>query len=148
VRIEGIVCSCIPAPIRRERRGSRRGSRPGPPGRRATAETDFSVGDLPTSPQGTARFVPRVLVALAAVRVAVPVLVVAVQEPFATSTFEFGSLTEVEGLLTDRPFPMLRARMGRGGDGEDRYRALLLVAPGKFGASSMVEELRRERGAA
>ncbi len=109
---------------------------------------EFYVGYAPAMPPAIAGHVRRVLFALVGLVVAVPVLAVALQDPFPSSRFEFGELRVLEGRLVDSPVPALRVEVGRDADGRASFRLLPLVAAGKFGAESAIEEARAVAAAA
>ncbi len=100
--------------------------------------SDFYVGYLPKAPEGLARFVRKVTVALGLLAVAAALGLVVGQMPSATSAFEFGKLRSFEGVVVTRPFPtLLVSRPGEVGE-QDKYSRYLLVAPGKYGADDLV----------
>jgi hypothetical protein len=99
---------------------------------------DFYVGYLPKAPAALARFVQKVMLALGLLAVAIALLLVGGQKPFANSAFEFGSVRNFEGVIATRPYPtLLVARPGQSGQ-RNRYSPYLLVAPGKHGADELV----------
>jgi hypothetical protein len=99
---------------------------------------DFYVGYLPKAPIALARFVRRVVVLLGFLVVAVALVLVAGQMPFASSTFEYGKMRKFEGIVDARPYPTLSvARPGKVGSG-DKHSRYLLVAPGKHSADNLV----------
>jgi len=99
---------------------------------------DFYVGYLPKAPEGLARFVRRVIIALGLLAVTAALVLVTGQMPFANSAFEYGKLRSFEGVVVARPFPtLLVARPGEI-EQQDRYSRYLLVAPGKHGADDLV----------
>jgi hypothetical protein len=100
--------------------------------------SDFYVGYLPKAPDGLARFVRKVIVALALLAVTAALVLLAGQKPFANSAFEFGKVRSFEGVVVTRPFPtLLVARPGEIGQ-QDKYSRYLLVVPGKHGADDLV----------
>jgi hypothetical protein len=99
---------------------------------------DFYVGYLPKAPEGLARFVRKVVVALGLLAVTAALVLVVGQMPFANSAFEYGKLRSFEGVVVARPFPtLLVTRPGEIGE-QDKYSRYLLVAPGKHGADDLV----------
>lgn len=99
---------------------------------------EFYVGYLPKAPGGIARFVRRVVIGLGLAGVTVGLVLVLAQMPFANSTFEYGKLTNFEGVVAAGPYPTLRVlRPGEPGQIE-KYSQYLLVAPGKHGADDLV----------
>ncbi len=99
---------------------------------------DFYVGYLPKAPTELARFVRKVVLGLGLLAVALALLLIRGQMPFANSAFEYGKLLSFEGTVVADPYPMLLvARPGQTGQQED-YSQYLLVAPGKHGADDLV----------
>jgi hypothetical protein len=99
---------------------------------------EFYVGYLPKAPAALAGFVRKVVVVLGLLAVAAALALVVGQRPFASSAFEYGKLTSLEGVVMTRPFPtLLVARPGQVGQ-RDKYSRYLLVAPGKHGADDLV----------
>lgn len=99
---------------------------------------DFYVGYLPKAPDGIARFIRRVVIGLGLAAVAVGLVLALAQMPFSDSTFEYGKLTTLEGVVMTKPYPTLRVlRPGEAGQME-KYSRYLLVAPGKHGADDLV----------
>ncbi len=109
--------------------------------------TDFYVGYLPKTPVTIARFVRRAVAALGFLAVALALVFVIAQLPFANSAFEYGKLRKFEGTIATQPYPTLL--VARPGDAtqEQKYSEYLLVAPGKHGADDLVAGLNG-RGAA
>ncbi|MEM7394112.1 MAG: hypothetical protein AAF492_17370, partial [Verrucomicrobiota bacterium] len=62
---------------------------------------------------------------------------------FGPGHFEFGNARDFEGIIMAKPFPTLMlARPGEvTGPFKERVSRYLLVAPGKFGADSLIEDL-------
>lgn len=99
---------------------------------------DFYVGYLAKAPTALARFVRKVVVMLGLLAVAVALLLVVGQMPFADSAFEYGELHGFDGVIATRPFPtLLVLRPGDVGR-QEKYSRYLLVAPGKHGADDLV----------
>ncbi len=99
---------------------------------------DFYVGYLPKAPAALASFVKKIVAGLGVLALAVALVLVTAQMPFANSAFEFGKLRNFEGVVVARPYPtLLVARAGQTGS-EDVYSRYLLVAPGKHGADALV----------
>jgi len=103
--------------------------------------TDFYVGYLPKTPVTIARFVRRAVAALGFLAVALALVFVIAQLPFANSAFEYGKLRKFEGTIATQPYPTLL--VARPGDAtqEQKYSEYLLVAPGKHGADDLVAGL-------
>jgi hypothetical protein len=65
---------------------------------------DFYIGYLPKAPEGLARFLRRVIVALGLLAITIALVLVIKQMPFASSAFEYGKLRSFEGVVVTRPF--------------------------------------------
>jgi len=98
---------------------------------------DFYIGYLPSAPPSIRKRVRLLVAALFVLSIAGAVLFAASQHQFATSSFDYGKPTEFSGTISLQPFPTLNADNSSNSDasGEPSY---LLVAPGKFGADSML----------
>jgi len=100
--------------------------------------SEFYVGYLQKPPEGILRFLKKLVPALALLLLAVAVVLLSGQGPFANSAFEFGTIRTFEGVIVARPYPTLHvARPGQVGV-EGEYSEYLLVAPGKHGADELV----------
>ncbi len=104
---------------------------------------DFYVGYLSNAPARYARFAKRVAAGLLLGAVVAAVLLVLHQHRFSTSTFEFGTLTEVEGVLLKTPAPMLKIRLGTDAADHGVFQTALLINYQKFGADSLVAGFER-----
>ncbi len=100
--------------------------------------SDFYVGYLPKAAPKLARFVRRIVFAFGLLALAVALVLIIGQTPFANSVFEFGQLRNFEGTIETEPYPsLLVARPGETAPGE-KYSQYLLVAQGKHGADDLV----------
>ena len=95
---------------------------------------EFFIGYAPPMPTRLARFVSRIVIALACVILAWGVIVAAGHVPLEGGTFEFGHPQRFAGTIVEHPYPALRP------DEADRNATPwpLLVAPGKHGAAGLV----------
>ncbi len=91
-------------------------------------ESEFYVGYLPM-PAGLRRFVRSAVVALGVGVAGVAAALIAGQNPFASSQFEFQQYREFQGTLLNDPYPSLLIA-GQG-------LPWLLVGPGKHGVADM-----------
>jgi hypothetical protein len=98
-------------------------------------DDEFYVGYEPTSPSGIGRRTRRVVILVAVVGLAVALALVAAQSRFDFGVFEFGVSKTFEGIVVERPYPMLLM------SGEDGPEAHFLVAFGKHGADDLVADL-------
>jgi len=71
------------------------------------------------------------------------------QNEFPNSRFELGQLTEVQGIYTGYPVPMLKVLLSSQGaeNGEPQYESILLIGFGKFSALPTIKALEAEKGA-
>lgn len=98
---------------------------------------EFYIGYQPVAPPGIRRKVRLFVLVAVLLTVAGAALFAISQRGFANSSFEFGKPKEFSGILTLRPFPVLA--LDRSGNiVNDAGSAYLLVAPGKFGADSLL----------
>ena len=100
-------------------------------------EEEFFIGYAPPMPPRLARFVHRVVIALACVILVWAVTLAAGHVALEGGTFEFGHPQHVAGTIVERPYPALRLD----GVGPNVTPWLLLVAPGKHGADTLVSGL-------
>jgi len=106
---------------------------------------EFYVGYAPKMPIGLRLFLRRVVAALGLLAIAVAVVLLAGQMPFAKSTFEFGQSRSFEGILETTPYPSLLVdRPGAVRDNTE-YSRYLLVAPGKHGADKLFAGMNSKR---
>ena len=98
---------------------------------------EFFIGYAPPMPPRLARFVARVVIGIACATLVWAVTLGAGHVPLEGGTFEFGHPKSFGGTIVARPYPTLRL------DGVDPNvtTSLLLVAPGKHGADTLVNGL-------
>lgn len=100
--------------------------------------SEFYVGYREQAPDGVARFVRGVVLALLVGAAALAALLALFQSPFEPGEFEFGRASRLGGVVVVEPYPELlvpRPGSTRLGQEASRY---LLVSPGKHGAEDMV----------
>jgi hypothetical protein len=115
----------------------------GPPSlkRRKTEEGAFYIGWMAKAPKTFAKFIKRILLILFPVALIIAYLLSTSQKKFSTATFEYGKLTEVEGIYYNNPVPMLKVF-----DKNNLSMTILLVGYGKHGAETAIMELEKEKG--
>jgi len=109
---------------------------------------ELYVGYGDAMPPGIARAVRRGVLAIAALAVAVPLVVVLSQGPLPRAAFEFGTIRTFRGTLHETPVPLLVVEppeTGEVGDAAAAASSFLLVAPGKHGARDDVRGRDGER---
>ena len=103
---------------------------------------DFYIGYQAQAPAGVKPFLRRAVLGLLLLAALAAGLLAALQGPFDPGIFEFGVVRDFEGVLHQRPHPLLRVdRPGRGGGSSTFY----LVAAGKQGADAEAAGLDRRR---
>jgi hypothetical protein len=102
--------------------------------RNSSDKDEFYIGYASSPPQRTARTLFRAVIGLNAVVIAVALVLVLAQHPFALSTFEFQRYREFAGVVELKPYPTLVIEH----PGAKEYSQYLLVAPGKHGADTEV----------
>lgn len=90
---------------------------------------EFYVGYSSQAPRRTALYVRRAVLAAAVLVTGVAILLVFAQQPFASSSFEYGQNRTFSGVIREHPFPAFQMDSGR---------MTLLVAPGKHGAGPLI----------
>ncbi len=96
---------------------------------------EFYVGYLERG-KTTNSFLKKVLLALGAVVIVGGVLFALGQEKFKNGTFELGTITEIEGVLHEMPYPILRVPTAEG-----VTKDVLLLGFGKLGPEKTLEEI-------
>ncbi len=110
-------------------------------------EPEFFIGWQAEMPPGLARHTRRAVVLIAAAVLLVAALFVVFQKPFASGVFEYQTLSTVEGTMLLQPAPMLVTATGkRDAAGQPEFKTYLLVAPGKFGADSLLAAFEQRTG--
>ena len=106
---------------------------------------EFYIGYLPKAPQGLGKAMRNVIILLMVAAAGIAVLLSASQQSFYPSVFEFGNYRDFEGIIKEKPYPMLLVqRPGQAGilPGYSQY---YLVTFGKFGAQDAVKGLDGKR---
>lgn len=107
--------------------------------------TEFYIGWLPKAPLSFAKQVKKVLLFLFVIVIAVALLLASFQKKFSSSSFEFGTLTEVKGIYNSNPVPMIKVIAGKDIWGNAAYISIPLVGYGKFGAATAIMQLEKEK---
>lgn len=101
---------------------------------------EFYIGYLPNAPGKTARIIVSTVVILILVVLGVCALLVTNQRKFSKGVFEFGQLTDVEGVLSIEPIPNILI------NDEGKPKMFMLVGFGKMGALPTINELEKRSG--
>lgn len=111
----------------------------------STNRNEFYIGYLPTAPAGLGRMMRQISILLLAVAGVTATILVSSQKPFYPSVYEFGVTRTFEGILYERPYPLLLvARPGQTGEAS-AYSQYLLAGDGKFGAAGLAQGLDGKR---
>ncbi|GAA4415520.1 hypothetical protein GCM10023187_46070 [Nibrella viscosa] len=109
-------------------------------------DDEFYVGYFPIAPGRYLRFSKRLAGLLLVGVLFLPAVLVLEQKRFATSTYEYGNLTELEGIITPLPVPTLKWVAGNDANGKPIYQSALLVNNLKFGADPVVASFAEKLG--
>ena len=93
-----------------------------------TKKDGFYIGYLDNMPARYSMLLRKMLIGIFLGLIILAYVLVRSQQGFATSTFELGNSTEVEGILTIEPVPMLTLPQSA--------ESILLIGYGKFGAET------------
>ncbi len=99
---------------------------------------EFYVGYLPRAPRHTARQVRFFCLALIACAVVAAILFVTGQHKFLPSVFEFQQDRQFEGVIHEKPYPMLSVQRPGNTGNQSAVSQYLLVGAGKHGAHADV----------
>lgn len=111
-----------------------------------TQSDEFYVGYKAKAPASYAR---KIRVFVIGLMIAIPLLAFVITKSegaFSTAAFELGQLTQLEGVLTMDPFPMLKIDLGANTQGQTIYQSILLIGFGKFGAEPTIRAMEAQRG--
>ncbi|MDN5203388.1 hypothetical protein QQ008_18520 [Fulvivirgaceae bacterium BMA10] len=104
-------------------------------------QDEFYIGYLPKAPKKISGSLKLIIFLLMLIMAFVAFMVVANEEKFDESTFEYGKLTELKGVIVKHPVPMLKVKMGIDPDKKEVYRSFILVNFGKMGVYELVDDL-------
>lgn len=109
-------------------------------------QEEFYIGWQNETPPTTKRRLRVFVLALALVVIAVGFLIVRSQQGFSNATFELGRITELEGVLIDRPVPFLQVYRGLDPQGHPIMQHIVLVGAGKHGAHEAIMSAEKTAG--
>ena len=101
---------------------------------------DFFIGYLEQAPESYARKSKFFAILAMIIAVLVAAVFVLSQKGFEDSNFEFGNITNHEGILVETPVPMLKVQ------NNGKTESILLVGFGKFGAESALADMKAKAG--
>ena len=101
---------------------------------------EFYVGYAPTMPVGLRVFVRRFVASLGLLAIALAIVLLSGQMPFANSSFEFGQSRTFEGILETTPYPIVLVKQARC----NRIQlSVLAVSPRRPGKTRSRHSIRR-----
>jgi hypothetical protein len=109
-------------------------------------ENDFYIGWQNTAPPAFAKPVRRVVIGLFVLIPTLAALLVWQQRGFSDATFEYGTLTTVEGQLIRQPVPFLRVLMPTKAGEPPVFTRILLIGLGKHGADATLDDWEKTHG--
>lgn len=106
--------------------------------------SELYIGYEKKAPPRVRKLAKLVIIALLLLMPVGAFLITSGQKGFASSTFEFGKLTQLEGFFYKDPYPMLRIKGERDSYGNPIYITLPLVNIGKMGIQQVIGEIEAE----
>lgn len=106
---------------------------------------DFYIGWMPKAPASFAKQVKKTLWILFPLALIIALVLASFQKKFSTANFEFGTITQVKGIYTGSPLPLLKVIAGKDIWGNTVYITIPLVGYGKHGAATAIMELEKEK---
>ncbi len=103
-------------------------------------QNDFYIGWQPEAPDAFSRKVKRFIWVLIILVPLISAMLVLGQRGFTGGVFEFGQLTEIEGILVKSPVPMIKVMKA---ENEQKVESILLVGFGKTGADSTLSAIEK-----
>lgn len=105
---------------------------------------EFYIGWMPGAPKGLSSFLRKSALALGTTAIVSAAVLALQQKKFTTARFEFGQLTEVNGVYQSTPVPSIRVVTGKDPDGKGTVLTMPLVGYGKFGAEGVISDWQHE----
>ncbi len=110
------------------------------------AKEAFYIGWQTTASALYSRFVKRVLLIFFVLVILIGFLLAYHQKKFSSSIFEFGSPTELTGVLFNKPVLCIKVISNKDIFGKSSFITIPLVGYGKHGADGILIELEKENG--
>lgn len=103
---------------------------------------EFYIGYLPKAPKSISRFTVVAVFVFFLLLVASAYVVVSNQTTINNGSYEYGELTEVEGLVYMEPQPFIKVMEGEDVNGDPVFKNILLINFGKHGAKASLEKIK------
>lgn len=107
---------------------------------------DFYVGWASRIPQAVRKTLRISLIVLLALMLSMTWFIATHQKEFPNSRFEYGTQTELEGVLYRSPVPILKVNYGNDASGEPVIQSVLLINFLKFGADDLLDTYEERMG--
>lgn len=107
---------------------------------------DFYVGYISKAPPAFAQTVKITVATLLLIIPLIAFVLAKNQQDFPSSQFEFGSMSQLEGIVSSKPVPNIKIINGKDIYGNTVYQSIPMVSFGKFGAESVVYKWEKELG--
>src|SRR5437868_8186848 len=106
---------------------------------------EFYIGWQADAPKSFASTIKKYLLVLLPIVIVLGVLLALSQKKFGAGSFEFGKLTEVQGIYSNTPVPNLKVVNGKDIWGNENYITVPLIGYGKHGADGIISNLEKEK---
>lgn len=106
---------------------------------------EFYIGYLDNAPPKTSRFLKHTALLLTLAAITVGGIMVAIQQPFYPSHFEFLQYRSFEGQLIEHPYPQLRIQLPGKSNNAPVFTRYHLVNEGKWGLDAEVAGLDKQQ---
>lgn len=111
----------------------------------ARREDEFYIGWQSTAPRSFTMQVRKVLIALAVGCVTISIALAISQKKSGTGVFEFGVLTEINGIYFNTPVPNIKVVKGKDVFGNLNHLTIPLVGYGKHGADGIIDDIEKKK---
>ncbi len=113
---------------------------------KGTNKDEFFIGWMDKTPAAQARFSRRIVWICLVLAISTALLSVSLQSGYESSSFEYGALSELTGVLEKEPVPMLKVTHGTDLTGTQVVQSILLVGLGKHGAEATIADMEGAQG--
>ena len=107
---------------------------------------DFYIGYHEKAPQVFRKRIRLFILGAAILVPLVAFFLVMNQNPFSTGTFELGNQSQLTGILSSKPVPVIKMINGRDLFGNPVYQTIPLINFGKFGAVGLLQKFEKQIG--
>jgi hypothetical protein len=107
---------------------------------------EFYIGYVPKAPSKLAWFLRVTIMIIGLGVMVLAFTLVRNQKGFSNSNFEYGKLTDIEGVFVKEPIPMIKMKVGKDLYGSQVIQTLPMVGFGKMGAESVMNVMEEKLG--